>query len=274
LWQYGGGLGGGSGGVAVSSGDNAKAHGLLNMPRGCALNDDQSMLAVVDAENNRIVVLRTADGALMQTFGAEEAGAGQLNMPSCVAHASSGRVWVSDASHHRVLCFAEDAQHHRRAVLQLGTTAEAGTDDDHFTIPAGVCAHDGLLFVADFRNHRVQVYDERSGEFVATIGGAAQGAEPGQLAGPEGLCVDAGRALLYVCEGINKRVSVFSSAPPFAYVGRITTPAPARDSSVVHHHRPPLSEFQYPIAAAVDSLKGEVFVSDFSEGKVHVFAAF
>jgi sugar lactone lactonase YvrE len=229
------------------------------MPRGCSLSDDQETLVVVDAENNRLVLLRASDGALLQTFGAEEAGAGQLNLPSCVSM-SQQKLWVSDASNHRVLCFDEGPNHH--VLFQFGRSEEAGSDDHHFTIPSGVAVHGYKVFVADFRNHRVQVFDDVSGECIYTIGGE-QGQLPGQLAGPEGIAIDHGRDLLYVCEGINRRVSVFN-ASTFAYVGRITTPS--------NTQRP--AEFQYPIAVTVDAGSAEVYVSDFAHARVHVFSAF
>ena len=257
VWQYGTGT--------TTATPNASS--ALNMPRGCALSEDALSLAVVDAENNRVVVLRAADGALLAAFAADDAAVGTtpMRLPSCVTLAN-GKMWVSDASNHRVACF--DAATHRY-LTQLGQTEEAGAGDGQFTIPSGVAVHRGFVFVSDFRNHRVQIFDEASGAHVAAIGGA-QGTVDGQLAGPEGLAIDHGRGLLYVCEGVNRRVSVFD-AITLAFCGKIAACGNAGGGG---GGSVKAAEFQYPIGVCVDPSTSQVYVSDFKQSQVHVFAAF
>lgn len=56
----------------------------LNMPRGCALSADMQTLAVVDAENHQIVLLRSSDGVFLSAFSADDAGTSPMRLPSCV----------------------------------------------------------------------------------------------------------------------------------------------------------------------------------------------
>ena len=65
---------------------------------------------------------------------------------------------------------------------------------------------DGLLWVADACNHRIQVFDRR-GKLVKMWG--TQGSEPGQLQYPYCLVLD-GKGHVYVCEYGNHRVQKFT----------------------------------------------------------------
>ncbi len=70
-----------------------------------------------------------------------------------------------------------------------------------------------LLFVADYSNHRVQVFNADTGALVRTIGTTGQaGAALGQLNYPSGVAVHPGAdgtTLLFVTEYSNNRVQVF-----------------------------------------------------------------
>ena len=65
---------------------------------------------------------------------------------------------------------------------------------------------DGLLWVADACNHRIQVFDG-DGKLVQDVG--QQGTAPGQLQYPYCLVLD-GKGHVYVCEYGNHRVQKFT----------------------------------------------------------------
>jgi YYY domain-containing protein len=74
--------------------------------------------------------------------------------------------------------------------------------------PRGVAVNSkGIVFVADFDNHRVQAFDKDL-EFVLKWG--ERGDLPGQFKQPCGIAVDAGDTV-YVADTWNQRVQVFSS---------------------------------------------------------------
>jgi DNA-binding beta-propeller fold protein YncE len=69
---------------------------------------------------------------------------------------------------------------------------------------------DGLVFIADCFNHRVQIFD-RAGHFLAAWGD--EGAGPGQLRYPLGVTVDdAGN--IYVADFGNNRIQKFRLRAP------------------------------------------------------------
>jgi uncharacterized protein (TIGR03663 family) len=92
-----------------------------------------------------------------------------------------------------------------RAVAALGN---AGTGEGQMSSPRAVAVGpDGLLYVADSGNNRVQVLDE-AGNFVRAWGSAGSG--PGQFQEPWGIAVS-GDGRVYVADTWNHRVQVFDS---------------------------------------------------------------
>jgi DNA-binding beta-propeller fold protein YncE len=176
-----------------------------------------------------VKVVKTSDGTFLSVFGEKGHGAGQFYTPSalCLSESAGRRwLWVGDDGAHRVQCF-DLAHNPPRVRLQLGVTCEAGIygSPAHVWQPCGVAALGGRLFVAEYGNDRVSVFDEQSGQRVGQIGGR-RGPAPGQLAYPRGLGVDTERDLLYVSDYGNERVSIFRVAPPFAFVGIVPVKAP------------------------------------------------
>ncbi len=69
-------------------------------------------------------------------------------------------------------------------------------------------ADGGLLYIADYGNHRVAVWRSADGALLQSIGGG-EGSGLGQLRNPWGLALSPGGAELFVVEYGNHRVSVF-----------------------------------------------------------------
>jgi len=83
------------------------------------------------------------------------------------------------------LLVLEDA----RIKLSIGTK-QAGSANGQFSNPQGLVFdhHRGLLLVADYRNHRVQVFSCDDGSFVSKFG--EKGSQPGEFQFPWGLAID------------------------------------------------------------------------------------
>jgi uncharacterized protein (TIGR03663 family) len=96
-----------------------------------------------------------------------------------------------------------------RAVQAIGN---AGTGNGQFTTPRAIAvAPDGLLYVADSGNNRIEVLDA-NGNFVRAWGSAGNG--PGQFQEPWGIAVSsAGR--VYVADTWNHRIQVFDEQGNF-----------------------------------------------------------
>ena len=86
-----------------------------------------------------------------------------------------------------------------------------GTGDYQFKYPAGLfITRDGMIYVADYNNQRVQIYNSNR-VYVATLGvtGVA-GSDNAHFRDPNDVVVD-GRGYIYVSENSNYRVQVFDA---------------------------------------------------------------
>jgi DNA-binding beta-propeller fold protein YncE len=69
---------------------------------------------------------------------------------------------------------------------------------------------DGMVYVTDGFNHRVQVFRHDNGAFVRTFGTEGDGVgQLGQLHLPQGVCCSQG-GVLYVADYWNNRIQAFS----------------------------------------------------------------
>jgi hypothetical protein len=131
-------------------------------------------------------------------------GAGQFDAPAGICSDNS-LLFVSECDNegnggNRVQVFRCDGSY----VRSIGNGK--GSDDDQFNVPLFLCCADGLLYVCDCANYRVQVFRCEDGSYVRSIGNG-KGSDDGQFARPVGLCCADG--LLYVCDCDNHRVQVF-----------------------------------------------------------------
>ncbi len=109
---------------------------------------------------------------------------------------------------------AEVAHSSAAAIVDSSSPAYAatiggpGSGDGQFAAPAGEAIADGLLYVVDSDNGRVEVFDAATGEFVRSFG--APGTGDGELSGPGGIAIDSG--LVYVVDTGNHRIVVFDAS--------------------------------------------------------------
>ena len=81
-----------------------------------------------------------------------------------------------------------------------------GEGDGQFDGQNDVDFYDGKVFVADYANHRVQIFDPH-GKFIAKFGEPGSG--DGQLIDPEGVGVDKESGAIYVADTGNNRIQLF-----------------------------------------------------------------
>ncbi len=205
-------------------GEPGQAAGQLQAPRGIALGPDD-LIYVTDSGNHRIQVFRT-DGQFVRQWGGFcdlgeggagcvdpdgsgplPLGAGQFKEPWGVAVAADGTVYVADTWNHRIQSFSPvgeflQAWGHFR---QVGPDQTAG-DMGYFYGPRDVAiSSDGLLYVTDTGNKRVQVFG-LDGSHIDVFGQG--GPLDGQIDEPVGLDIGPG-GLVYVADTWNGRVDVF-----------------------------------------------------------------
>jgi hypothetical protein len=193
-----------------------------------------------------------------------DGGPDPLRLPIAAAVDRHGDVYVVDAGDGRIRVFHRDG----RAARGWGG---AGGGAGQFRFAAPRCASSGgtdrcatelgggvavdeqdRVYLADFGNHRVQVFDA-AGRLLAAWGRAGDG--PGEFRLPAGVAAD-GRGRVYVSDGGNARVQVFDRDGRF--LGAWGGPGTGA------------GRFRRPGALAVDGA-GRVAVADRWDDRIQVF---
>ena len=127
---------------------------------------------------------------------------------SGIAVSSEGQIAVGDQGHNRLIILNEDG-------VFKETIGRGGRQEGEFSLPDGVAYNkNNHLFVSDYGNHRIQMYDHRAGKFCFTFG--TGGSADGQLNFPCGLSVDDNENII-VSDWGNKRVQVFDVRGHFKF---------------------------------------------------------
>ena len=205
-----------------------------------------SQIYVLDGLNGRVTVFNS-QGQYLFSFGSQGTKAGELSMAVGIGCAPDGEVYVADTGNHRVQVFSPEGSFLRSFGLRGGDQADP-TDVQPSALK-------DYCYVCDNDNHEIQVYDGKSGRFLARWGG------PGKMIGkfryPATLALD-DQAHLYVVDVLNARLLSFD---PYGKRGR----------EVASWGVGPEGLYR-PKGVAVDS-SGRVFVSDSYMGLVKVFDA-
>ena len=167
-------------------------------PAGLGLDDSSGNVYVSDYSNNRIQKL-SSNGTVLTTWGGES----QFNNPEGISVDPCTReVLVADTDNHRIQKFNSNGTF-------MTTWGSQGSADGQFNHPYGVAA-DGLgnVFVSDFDNHRIQKFNS-NGTFITTWG--SQGSADGLLNKPDGIFIDKDSQDVYISDGGNSRIQVFSN---------------------------------------------------------------
>lgn len=189
--------------------------GQFSRPRGIAIAADGTIY-VVDSRNVRVEIFDSA-GQYVAQFGGEGSGPGQFARfpgaggggPGGIAIGDDGRLYVADTWNHRIQVFTADGAF----LFAWGSFFDAQDDPNaaqaspgQFYGPRGIDVHDGLVYVTDTGNERVQVFTPE-GEFVRMFG--LTGSGDGQLLEPVGIVVAADGTVL-VADSHNARIARFT----------------------------------------------------------------
>jgi PKD repeat protein/sugar lactone lactonase YvrE len=175
-----------------------------------------------DVGNQRIQVFNP-DGSYKYTLGTTgSSGTGnyQFHGPAHIAIYNDS-LYVADRGNHRVQVYqiSFSPAFAVTYVATMGQTGVAGSDNAHFNNPSGVAVDASYIYVADTFNHRVQVFNRTTRQYVATIG--TYGSANGQFDQPYDVAVG-GSGYLYVADFWNSRVQQFSYAGGTAWNWRRT----------------------------------------------------
>jgi sugar lactone lactonase YvrE len=138
------------GALVATLGQRGTAPGEFNFPSHLALSHGE--LYVTDTLNNRVQVLRAADGAFLRQFGTRGLALGQLVRPKGVSVDGEGNVYVIESFYDSLLVYSPRGEF----LMPIGGTGKA---TGRFYLPAGVWV-DGRnrVHVADMFNGRVVLF--------------------------------------------------------------------------------------------------------------------
>ena len=177
-----------------------------------------------------------------------QASKGVLNFPQQpyiwgMAVSPNGTCFVSDRDSHLIHVFDAERNHVR-------TFGQYGAGAGQLSYPSGLATTaDGLLLVANYSNHCVDIFRE-DGTFVRRI-------EQGQQSNPIDVAVHA-NGQVYVADHINHRVTVLTQD------GQLVRTFGSLGNGAGQFRNP------YGIAVSPD---GQVYVCDYNNGRVQVFTA-
>ncbi len=180
----------------------------------------------------------------------DDEGPGQLIKPIGLDVDAAGHLYVADIGARAILVYGPDRQFLRRIGGDKWFTRVSSVTVD----PAGSRVYAVDLGGVGSENHRVRVFDARTGEHVADIG--RRGTGPGEFNLPRDLAIGVG-GRLYVVDGGNFRVVVFDKdgryLQSFGSVGK------------------QYGQFARPKEIAVDR-DGNLYVVDTAFGNFQIFS--
>lgn len=213
-------------------------------PVGAAVAPDGN-LYVPDTHYHRVIEYSPA-GQMIRKWGSEGRDPGQFIYPTDIAF-DDGKIFVSEyGDNDRVQVFDQNL----KFLYQFG---RFGFGDGEFSRPQTMVIDNGLIYITDACNHRIDVF-KTDGTFVRNMGTVGSGL--GQFRFPYGLAGD-GQGHLIVCEFGNNRVQM---------IDKLT----GRGLKIWGQagHEP--GELAYPWGVAVDK-RGQIVVVDAGNNRLQVF---
>ncbi len=232
--------------------------------------DSMDSVYVSDKAAHRVYKF-ASDGTFLAKWGEMGDGDGQLSHPKGIAVDKQDYIYVADSKNHRIQKFDSDGKFLAKwgstladsrtldildeyiRLLELydpGSSEQAlrylSTDagDGELQGPVDVAVdRNGVVYVADADNHRVQKFDQ-NGKFVAKW--TAMGNDEGMFTGPVGIASDT-NGFIYVTDSKNHRIQKFNTE--------------GRHIATWGHEGSGLGEFKFPTGIAVDG-EGNIYVAD------------
>lgn len=217
-----------------SLGASGSLPGQLNRPEDIDV-DTSGHIYVADSGNHRIEVFNPNNTTGI-VWGSQGTGKGQFDYPQGIAVPEPGHVYVADSHNNRIQYFQllnncpQGTSTVTAGVCFVKEWGKPGTADGQFDRPADVTVSDGIVYVVDANNNRIQVFT-KEGTFIKKFGSEClikTGLEPskgckkpatngplelgklgdGQFKYPAGITVRSNT--IFVADNFNDRIQAFN----------------------------------------------------------------
>lgn len=145
----------------------------------------------------------------VKAFGSHAGGTGHFSHPHGITVSDAGEIAVTDTQKNCIHIFDSGG----KKLLDIG---KYGIDEGQLNYPAGIAFDKAnkCILVADRDNHRIQIFNRKTGKFVKKFG--IPGIGDGQFNKPTGVNVDKDGRIV-VTDWQNHRVQVFSAEGKFLF---------------------------------------------------------
>jgi DNA-binding beta-propeller fold protein YncE len=224
--------------------------GNVFVSNGRGLNPDGSFNAAL---GNRVDVF-DSQGNYLRAVGSGRQGKGEgLDEPADVKFdPNTGLMHVGDVFNSEIDVYNPNTGEYIRSYGSFGGQIPGRP----FFGPGGMSFSPdaSTIYITDFSQDVVKVYDSQTGDLVNTIG--SPGTEPGQFQGPAGISVSPDTGNIYVGDQFNGRIQVLDSEgnPLFAFGSPGSGPG----------------QLEEPIGVELDEF-GNIYVADSQNSRVQVF---
>lgn len=183
--------------------------------------------------------------AIEHLFDLTLAANSPLSLPTDVAVAPDGKIYVVDGSNDRIAVYSKDGGF-------ISTIGSSGKANGQLSSPIGIDVDKkGNVYIADSGNNRIQVFSA-SGEFVRQI----QLKENKSNIKPIDVAVDDQKQILYVTCNTNHKIMLYS------VTGKYLTSWGKQGNNP--------SEFRYPATITI-SEEGLIYVVDVLNSRIQIF---
>jgi tripartite motif-containing protein 71 len=148
------------------------------------------------------------------------------------------------------------------ATATLGTTGSNGSSNTKFNSPHGITiSADNRIYIADSKNHRVQIFDGLTRNYIATLGTGIAGSSNKKFNYPIDVAVSSDNRI-YVVDQNNHRVQVFHGASKnYKFITTLGTTGSTGTSN---------KHFNSPSSVAISS-DNHIYVADCFNHRIQVF---
>jgi len=188
----------------------------FEQPRSIAF-DSNGFLYVSDTRNQRIQVFNSSLNYVTTLGETGVTGSDNTHFynPNKISIDASDYLYVGDATNDRVQIFDVSSTPTIIYVTTLGESGVAGTDNSHFDGAMAAVSDASQIYVADFYNNRIQIFNKSTYGYVATIGSGAAGSANNEFNWPSDVALDSS-GNLYVADQLNFRVQQFDNTLTYA----------------------------------------------------------